>query len=122
MDVANIDRYDIVLGTPFMYKNKIVLDIAERNIYIGGVSGQKVKALLLGEEMAVMKSRRKKNAPETITHKPPSEISRKRKHAQGHIEEIEDEHNRLIKDMETIPNESGFPLLEQTCATLLVRT
>ncbi|KAH8113699.1 hypothetical protein DFH11DRAFT_1460563, partial [Phellopilus nigrolimitatus] len=34
LDVANIDKYDLILGTPFMAENEVQLNIRERDIRI----------------------------------------------------------------------------------------
>jgi hypothetical protein len=37
VDIANIDRYDMIVGTPFMYDNKVVLDMFGRRVTANGV-------------------------------------------------------------------------------------
>jgi hypothetical protein len=56
-DVTNIDRYDAILGTAFMFKHKMVLDVREKLIYIGGIKGESIQALSPGEEVTVIKNR-----------------------------------------------------------------
>src|SRR6202030_1870582 len=34
LDIANLDKYDCILGTPFMTKHKIVLDLGSHEIII----------------------------------------------------------------------------------------
>ncbi|KAG6846968.1 hypothetical protein H0H93_010848, partial [Arthromyces matolae] len=36
VDVANFDRYDMIIGTPYMRKNKVVLDFVKNEVIIGG--------------------------------------------------------------------------------------
>jgi len=43
VDVANFDRYDMVIGTPWMRKNKVVLDFIENKITVNGVSIAAIK-------------------------------------------------------------------------------
>jgi hypothetical protein len=50
-DIANIDRYDVILGTTFMYSQNIVLDVRGREIRIGGRNGESVKAMSPEEEV-----------------------------------------------------------------------
>ena len=35
-DLANIDRYDAILGVPFMHANGIVIDVGRRKIFFQG--------------------------------------------------------------------------------------
>ncbi len=55
-DVTNIDRYDAILGTVFMFKHKVVLDVGEKLIHIGGIKGESIQALSPGEEATVIKN------------------------------------------------------------------
>jgi hypothetical protein len=48
MDIINIDRYDAILGTPFMSKHGVVLNLRERTISFA--EGSKIKALSSEEE------------------------------------------------------------------------
>src|ERR1700719_708938 len=36
LDIANLDKYDCILGTPFMTKHKILLDLGSYEIIIRG--------------------------------------------------------------------------------------
>src|ERR1700723_178618 len=36
LDIANLDKYDCILGTPFMMKHKIILDLGSHEIIIHG--------------------------------------------------------------------------------------
>ena len=36
MDVANFDRYDMILGTPFMRRNKVILDFDHCQVLVNG--------------------------------------------------------------------------------------
>ncbi|KAI0044712.1 hypothetical protein FA95DRAFT_1496622, partial [Auriscalpium vulgare] len=38
VDVVNIDRYDMIVGTPFMYRFGVCLDFAHRTVTAGGTS------------------------------------------------------------------------------------
>jgi len=38
MDIANFNRYDMIIGTPFMRKNKVHLDFENDRIVINGVA------------------------------------------------------------------------------------
>ncbi|KAF4574703.1 hypothetical protein EYR36_006053 [Pleurotus pulmonarius] len=53
-DVANIDRYDVILGTPWMHKHGVLLDFANRVIRIGG---EVFPSLTEGEESVEMARR-----------------------------------------------------------------
>ncbi len=37
-DIVNIDRYDILVGTPFMHRFKVILDCENKCITINGQS------------------------------------------------------------------------------------
>ena len=58
LDVANIDRYDIIVGMTLMYELSVVLDVRARTIYINGLDGHRLKAMSPEEEMAVIRQRR----------------------------------------------------------------
>src|ERR1700720_4889160 len=47
LDIANLDKYDCILGTPFMTKHRIVLDLGSHKITICGKMC--IPALLEGE-------------------------------------------------------------------------
>ncbi|KAG6896021.1 hypothetical protein C0993_008865 [Termitomyces sp. T159_Od127] len=36
VDIANFDRYDMIIGTPFMHKNKVSLDFVNNKVIING--------------------------------------------------------------------------------------
>lgn len=57
LDIANVDRYDLILGNTFMYDMNIILDIQARTIYMGGFNGIKLKALTPGEEHQIVAER-----------------------------------------------------------------
>ncbi|KAF9459063.1 hypothetical protein BDZ94DRAFT_1172409 [Collybia nuda] len=38
LDVANFDRYDMIVGTPYMYRNKVKLDFEKKCVVVNGVS------------------------------------------------------------------------------------
>ena len=54
LDVVNIDRYDAILGAPFMRKFGIRLDFASNSIVVGDAA---IEALLPEEEAALLKGR-----------------------------------------------------------------
>lgn len=54
LDVVNIDRYDAILGAPFMRKFGIRLDFENNSIVVGGMA---IEALLPEEEAALLKGR-----------------------------------------------------------------
>lgn len=64
-DIANIDRYDAILGIPFMWENNILLDVRERIIRIGGANGQVIKAIAPGEEQQLLSEREVKRRSKT---------------------------------------------------------
>ncbi|KAF4568551.1 hypothetical protein EYR36_010563 [Pleurotus pulmonarius] len=53
-DVANIDRYDLILGTPWMHKHGVLLDFANRMIRVGDKA---YPSLTEGEESVEMARR-----------------------------------------------------------------
>jgi hypothetical protein len=57
-DVANIDRYNVVLGIPFAHQYNVVIDVRERTLYLGGLKGEKIKGLSIDEEIALLRTRR----------------------------------------------------------------
>ncbi|RPD63546.1 hypothetical protein L227DRAFT_497093 [Lentinus tigrinus ALCF2SS1-6] len=59
LDVVNLDRYDIVLGTPFMRRLGVLLDFGQSEVII---QGQRFTALTPLEEDAGA-NRRKRNDP-----------------------------------------------------------
>ena len=54
LDVVNIDRYDTILGAPFMQKFGIQLDFGSNSIVVGSAT---IRALLPEEEAALLKGR-----------------------------------------------------------------
>lgn len=38
LDVANFDRYDMIIGTPFMRQNKVWLDFESNRVIINGMA------------------------------------------------------------------------------------
>lgn len=38
-DVVNIDKYDIIVGTPFMHHNKVLLDFDNKCVVVNGGTG-----------------------------------------------------------------------------------
>jgi hypothetical protein len=53
-DVVNIDRYDAILGAPFMRRFGIRLDFEKNSIIVGDIA---IRALLPEEEATLLKSR-----------------------------------------------------------------
>ena len=35
-DIVNIDKYDVIMGTPFMHRNKVILDFDQKHVVING--------------------------------------------------------------------------------------
>ena len=64
-DIANIDRYNAILGIPFMWENNVLLDVRERIIRVGGVNGQAIKAIVPGEEQRLLGEREAKHRDKT---------------------------------------------------------
>jgi hypothetical protein len=46
VDIANFDRYDMIIGTPFMHQNKVILDFENKQVIINGVATPATKVLL----------------------------------------------------------------------------
>ena len=44
VDIANFDRYDMIIGTPFLRKNKVILDFIKNVVIINGKESPAVKA------------------------------------------------------------------------------
>lgn len=42
-DISNIDHYDCILGMPFLHIHKVVMDLGQRSIIIGGVTVEPMK-------------------------------------------------------------------------------
>ena len=38
VDIANFDRYDMIIGTPFMHKNKVLLDFDKNQVVVNSVA------------------------------------------------------------------------------------
>ena len=45
VDITNLNQYDMIIGTPFMHKNKVILDF-NRQVIINGKSTPAIKILL----------------------------------------------------------------------------
>ena len=43
VDIANFDRYDMIIGTPFLRKNKVILDFVKNVVIINGKESPAVK-------------------------------------------------------------------------------
>jgi hypothetical protein len=46
VDIANFDRYDMIIGTPFMYRNKVVLDFENKQVIANGIATPATRVLL----------------------------------------------------------------------------
>ncbi|KAF8219106.1 hypothetical protein L208DRAFT_1343325 [Tricholoma matsutake] len=46
VDIVNFDHYDMIIGTPFMHKNKVILDFENRQVIVNGKPMPTVKILL----------------------------------------------------------------------------
>ncbi|KAI5897453.1 uncharacterized protein SCHCODRAFT_02662450 [Schizophyllum commune H4-8] len=57
VDVANIDRYDAILGVPFMHANGITLDLAHRRVLY---RGKELPVLSEGEEKETKMNRKQR--------------------------------------------------------------
>ena len=44
VDIANFDRYDMIIGTPFLRKNKVILDFIKNVVIINGKELPAIKA------------------------------------------------------------------------------
>jgi len=53
-DIANIDHYDIIVGTAFMYECHVILDVHQCAIHISEGKGKTLGTLSPGEEMEVL--------------------------------------------------------------------
>ncbi|KAF8192706.1 hypothetical protein K438DRAFT_1590105 [Mycena galopus ATCC 62051] len=60
-DQVNLDRYDVVIGTPFMNKHGVVLDFGAREIRFP--RGTSIKALSSLDEASIIDSRKLTSAP-----------------------------------------------------------
>ena len=64
LDIVNLDRWDLLLGSLFCNKYGVVLDYKTRTISFGNTT---IKALTEEEEVAVRK-REKRPHPKMVTH------------------------------------------------------
>ena len=55
VDVVNLDRYDMIIGTPFMRKHRLVLDFGKDALI---VHGQTVQTLTSGQEDLLLAKKR----------------------------------------------------------------
>ncbi|PPQ85960.1 hypothetical protein CVT25_001693 [Psilocybe cyanescens] len=44
LDIANFDRYDMIMGTPFMHQNRVILDFEKLEVRVNGIAIPAVKA------------------------------------------------------------------------------
>ncbi|KAJ7260974.1 hypothetical protein B0H12DRAFT_1231700 [Mycena haematopus] len=54
-DIVNLDRYDCIIGTPFLNRHGVLIDFGNRELQFG--SGQRIKALPLPSEKALLHKR-----------------------------------------------------------------
>ena len=66
LDVVNLDRYDIVLGTPFLHKYGVSLDFGTRTIRVRGVA---VPSFTVGEDEVIRKNRELTSGAKSSTTK-----------------------------------------------------
>jgi hypothetical protein len=59
LDVVNIDRYDMIIGTPFMRKHGFVLDFARDTL---SISGRDINTLTTGQEDLMLAKKREQRA------------------------------------------------------------
>ena len=45
VDIANFDRYDMIMGTPWMRRHKVLLDFDTNRVIISGVPIQAIKVI-----------------------------------------------------------------------------
>jgi hypothetical protein len=60
MDVINLDRYDMIIGTPFMRKHGLVLDF-DKDILT--IRGKAIQPLTIGQEDLLIAKRRQRSRP-----------------------------------------------------------
>ncbi|KAF8230406.1 hypothetical protein L208DRAFT_1476225, partial [Tricholoma matsutake] len=46
VDITNFDRYDMIIGTPFMHRNKVILDFKNKQVIVDSKPTPAVKILL----------------------------------------------------------------------------
>ena len=46
LDIANFDRYDMIIGTPFMRANKVLLDFNKNQVIANGVATPATRVVL----------------------------------------------------------------------------
>ena len=46
VDITNFGHYDMIIGTPFMHRNKVVLDFKNKQVIVNGTPTPAVKVLL----------------------------------------------------------------------------
>jgi hypothetical protein len=59
LDVVNIDRYDMIVGTPFMRKHGLVLNFADDTL---NINGKVIETLTSGQEDLMLAKRRAQRA------------------------------------------------------------
>jgi hypothetical protein len=69
-DLVNLDRYDCIIGTPFMNTHGVCLDFGNRTIR---VNGRTIPAFTLDEEQAFLKERRETAFSKKMSRLPPRE-------------------------------------------------
>lgn len=69
-DLVNLDRYDCIIGTPFMNTHGVCLDFGNQTIR---VNGRTIPAFTLDEEQAFLKERRETAFSKKMSCLPPRE-------------------------------------------------
>jgi len=70
MDIINIDRYDAILGTPYMSKHGIILDLRQRTISFA--DGSKIKALDTEDEAKYREGTNHQGPKTKMEQRPPN--------------------------------------------------
>ncbi|KAJ7017110.1 hypothetical protein C8F04DRAFT_1200951 [Mycena alexandri] len=96
-DIVNVDRYDGIIGAPFMIKHKAILDFGKREIRFP--NGHAIAALAIADEMALSDPRRTE-VEEGPLVPPPAPILQRRPLPPAEVIEIDDdEHSTLLPSL-----------------------
>jgi hypothetical protein len=63
VDIANLDLYDMVIGTPWMRRNKVILDLGENKITVQGTT---IPALKVREKILDPRLRRQRTTDKNL--------------------------------------------------------
>jgi len=66
IDVVNLDRYDMIIGTPFMRKHGLVLDFNKDLLY---VRGKAIETLTAGQENLLLAKKRARSGQLVMSEK-----------------------------------------------------